>query len=789
MRENTDTVERQRCLRLYAAAQEARGRGDDARAYALLEELLPLLEPAGELHSKHVVLAQMAGLLEQAKSHVLAIELWCQAVPLAEAQGDLLGASLMLDKVAQTHASEGAWRSALQRWQQALELDTRLGNAHNRAATLANMASAAAHVGDKLQADRFWSEALTTFESSGKLAQASAIVRAMQAIAIKTGDFSDPLEVRARFLRMAVGADDREGQVLALDGLAHAALQLKRTEQAIGYFRRALALADGFSDDVTSRMLRENIAQCQADLQGEKRTPNFPSEPRRYGSVSEYDVQADAAPFFLVGELWAALHARGVLLRSLADDAISISPAGMARLSPNVRLTAGPPLAAEATAEDLSAALERRSPAGAAALLAGYARGAYELLDHDQPGFTDTLLDRFGVPEPRPRPQQALNVEELFAALGVQLRASDGQLWLSLVQKTGPSTVWQRTPELAFQFMLGLRLASVDCRALWERDAATAWPAFELLLPLATTTDDLEQQTQRMMELIPPGLELAGALAQMLRGLSPTEQFAVNHALPWARRVLTTGPEAQAMQLGDILIDVALYCAKLEEPSAALAAASHVQLATMLFEYTARGQRSDEARLLTILRAFAAQPAQHPSPLGPWPTDFGPWLWHWNSLLIALRELTSKSVAAQERGQVGVLRSAALRGVRVARHVLRVSYAAAGRRDPEIAAAGLPLLRLTIKNYVGLLWAFFESVRLEQETTGNSAWRTWIDRPSGPPHLARELQWALALFAAAAEEGFSLDAARTFMGAGAEFCSDENTYLALPAERAAPALN
>ena len=41
---------------LYASAQAAKRRGDNASACALLEELLPLLEPAGELQSKHVVL-------------------------------------------------------------------------------------------------------------------------------------------------------------------------------------------------------------------------------------------------------------------------------------------------------------------------------------------------------------------------------------------------------------------------------------------------------------------------------------------------------------------------------------------------------------------------------------------------------------------------------------------------------------------------------------------------------------------------------------------------------------
>ena len=100
------------------------------------------------------------------------------------------------------------------------------------------------------------------------------------------------------------------------------------------------------------------------------------------------------------------------------------------------------------------------------------------------------------------------------------------------------------------------------------------------------------------------------------------------------------------------------------------------------------------------------------------------------------------------------------------------------------------LLRATIKNYAWLLQAFSQSVELEYASTGHSAWLPWLSGPAGPAHLMRELHWIVSLFKAAAEEGFSLDVARTFMRDGIEFYAEENTLFTLPsAINARPASN
>ena len=76
---------------------------------------------------------------------------------------------------------------------------------------------------------------------------------------------------------------------------------------------------------------------------------------------------------------------------------------------------------------------------------------------------------------------------------------------------------------------------------------------------------------------------------------------------------------------------------------------------------------------------------------------------------------------------------------------------------------------------------FATAVRFaEQANTGDSAWLPWLAAADGETHLVRELAWVGGLFEAAATEGFSLDAARPFMRAGAEFYTEERSFFVLP---------
>jgi hypothetical protein len=148
--------------------------------------------------------------------------------------------------------------------------------------------------------------------------------------------------------------------------------------------------------------------------------------------------------------------------------------------------------------------------------------------------------------------------------------------------------------------------------------------------------------------------------------------------------------------------------------------------------------------------------------------------------LLTYRELAQKSVARQEAGEAGVLRSAALRGVHAARQLLRLSYAAASSRDAESAAVALPLLRLTVKNYATLLLTLWRTADNEAKSGADSAWLSFFVPGQNDAYLAHETSWISRFFEAAAREGFSLDTARSFMREGAVFYAEANSFHAAP---------
>jgi hypothetical protein len=259
----------------------------------------------------------------------------------------------------------------------------------------------------------------------------------------------------------------------------------------------------------------------------------------------------------------------------------------------------------------------------------------------------------------------------------------------------------------------------------------------------------------------------------VLRRQGLTEPFEFNDVLYWVRYVLQAGEQRQATRLGDVLVHVILRCTEwaiLNDPQPSFAE-SFAQKAAILIEHTCRGERSDEQRLSALNTCFRSLP-RYPAALLC--ETFVPHVATlpiavWNSLLLAYRALAQKSVDHQEHGSRGALRSAALRGVYTARHVLPLCLTAAFSAEPETAMQGYLVLRVTVKNYAMLLFSLWRSAAHELKTAGGSSWGSYFVQEPRPSHLAREMEWISGFLEATAQEGFSRDAARTWVNRGAEF--------------------
>jgi hypothetical protein len=444
-------------------------------------------------------------------------------------------------------------------------------------------------------------------------------------------------------------------------------------------------------------------------------------------------------------------------------------------------LEPGAQLGPEREGDDLLECLERFELEERHAVLAGYARAGYELLDGPRPGHTDALLDHLGAPEPRPRPMvPPFDVPGVMGALGVELCLGDAGVCVGIVDAEPRREVWRQTPASAFSLVVALLVAGVDCRPLFERDRACAElenGAYGLLWPNPPPAADIEAEARRGLALS-RGFELAAALGRMLRLEHIPEPFDFNHVIFWVRRVLHGSPSNEVGTFGDLMLDVTRRCARLaaQRTSATHVAAGYLQRGVIILEYMTRGQRADENRLVALTQSLHALPG-YPSPLTP--RGALPDLGLMNSLLITLRELSTKSLAEQESGRGPMLRSAAVRGLALSRHALRVAFQTAMRPEPEAATHGLAFLKLTLKNYATLLFNLASSAKLDHAPGVTRGWSTFFG-VSQPSYLDRELTWITEFLSAAAAEGFSLDAARRYVRAGSDFLLEDNTFTRLP---------
>jgi hypothetical protein len=483
-------------------------------------------------------------------------------------------------------------------------------------------------------------------------------------------------------------------------------------------------------------------------------------------SVREYDVAPSSAPLFLVGEAWAELHLRDLELAGLRRNELVVGQDATVAPLPEGRVLSSAALDPDFAARDLVAALRVYSYSDARAILAGYARAAYESADHRLPGFTDAVLDRLGVDVPRPRPHRLpLDIPRLFRGLGVVLVNEGRGLALRTCHADG-SNPWKREPAVPFLVLLGLFVVGVDCRDLFARDMvapdASKQPhLYRVLWPDSRIGRDVEASVERLRG-VAQGIELGVGLAQVLRNSELPEPIDFNHALFWVRRVLVNAETPQSLQLGDVLIEVAWHCARLilHSGGTVIDAEPYLQKAVICTEYLARGTEDDEARFVRLgheLRGLSWTPWRFTS------SQDACRLGVVNSLLLTERAFAEKSLAAQEAGRPGPLRSAALRGHRLARRTLYDIYAAAACADPEVAAPAFVFLRVTIKNYAIHLGTLWQMANLEERATGASAWLTFFGSPSNPSLLARELGWIMDGYQTAAQEGYSLDVARSLL--------------------------
>jgi tetratricopeptide (TPR) repeat protein len=806
---------------------------DRPGAFRRLQQALELFDQTGDTVGSAAALSGMAEVLFLDGEYERALASWEHALRL-DLTRDIRALSVTLDKMACSCANLSRWPRALELWRQALDIDRKVGNIRNQAITLLQIGKACATLGDHAGALAVWNEALPLAETSDAaldvqlellrgIAQAhmeqndarqalrhwqrayfltdsrgeqlgSATLRANAATCLdELGELSSAVALHLEALATFEGLNDEPTRMAMLRVAARALARNGEAERACAMWKELLEheqrLGDKASAAATLRLLAQSPKSHRTMFASQRSAgstgPLLSGEPSF--SLSEYTLAPASAPLFRLGELLAALHAGGICCGQLVPGQLELMADGTAAVAHARGFEPNQSLDPKRMAADFRAPFATYPWEDFRAILAGYVRTSYERLDHLQAGYTDSLLDVLGVPEPRPRPRpHALDVPRLLADLGLELVVTGpAPLWPALIWlgEPPPRRAPLGSPTDACLLLLCCLLLEVQCTPtiddVGEPFGPEQGPA---VVHYFAVIRGREAPVAPLLAKLPPGLELAVHFALQVRGI-----FAVGDASFMGTRAalheaLHSPTLDQAGKLGDALIDVALYCARLLEQQSAtfIQSISYAQKAVMLLQSQATGLAQDDARLAALTRSLCGRswyPAQYSKAAWPAkPVEVG----LSNSLLLTYRAIVVSALSLPEDQTQGVLWSAAFRGIDLARSTVRQVHALLGEFSPKDAATSLALLPVIVRCYAFLLDGLLLAATREQARAGRSGWlELFLERDGMPSYLEQERRWIRDFLSLAEAGEFSLAAVNEHVRRGAPFISRRGPETAL----------
>src|SRR5687768_17623100 len=186
-----------------------------------------------------------------------------------------------------------------------------------------------------------------------------------------------------------------------------------------------------------------------------------------------------------------------------------------------------------------------------------------------------------------------MDVSAWAQVLGADLRVVEGRAALVPTNGRETASIWAHSPATAFEVVVALIVAGVDCTGIYAHEGRVPKDAHPLYRCLSSGRTRLPLERSSC----PPGFELPFALLTVLRNSSVSEPCQLNDILFWVRKALLEFADQPAQRFGDILIQVSLHCAALLDhagPSCQPGSHAFAQQAVIFLEYTARGDALDE---------------------------------------------------------------------------------------------------------------------------------------------------------------------------------------------------
>lgn len=190
-------------------------------------------------------------------------------------------------------------------------------------------------------------------------------------------------------------------------------------------------------------------------------------------SLSEIDTEVKLYPYHAAGEELADLHRRGFIYRDFHPDNFIIDSERMFSHGQTVLLDAltlewDIPINPANMAPDFLAPFVTLEKSQFIALLSGYAKSSYVMLDNIYPNFTDQLLNMLGGrPTKKPRPRKSrCNVLEFTRELGIDFEINGSLCRIITIDQHKVRERLNSNPEPLYLLAFGLFISEIDIERL-----------------------------------------------------------------------------------------------------------------------------------------------------------------------------------------------------------------------------------------------------------------------------------------------------------------------------------
>lgn len=236
-------------LQLMALTCQKLGRWRDSIKY--FEQVVPLMEAAGERNNLAIIYSQIASCYDQIAEYQKAFDFYNKALPVLQAEGDKLNSAAVIRAIGSVYSRLGNNHQALEYYLHALQIFTQLGNKRYQAMSLNSIGITYQTMGEIQKAIEYFQQSIPLRrEVEDKVGEAVTLGN-IGNLYLQIGELNQAIDFLNKALELQKITGDKQGEITTLANLGSFFINLGEIQKALEYYQQALEIAQEREDIVS----------------------------------------------------------------------------------------------------------------------------------------------------------------------------------------------------------------------------------------------------------------------------------------------------------------------------------------------------------------------------------------------------------------------------------------------------------------------------------------------------------------------------------------------------------